>query len=291
MDALNRIVDAYRARGYEIRTGLNPGHFQGDRSVFFTYLWKDGVLRGTGGGLSLPEVLFLEQLARAFSPQRIFVIGNAFGWSTLVVCALFRGAQVVAIDNCTEGGDAREGLDLTRALIGDLGFDAEVVQGTSPLDVGPIVSERLGAIDFALVDGLHANDQQLMDYHAIRPLMSDSSAILFHDVIDWGMEESFAQIADDWAGRSEILLRTPSGMGICISEKLEPAIGSVVSLFTERNLEGYVRNPIAVAPSASDPAGAGDGRLRGAPQKRWRWFPSWFGRFARGRTPSTSAPR
>ena len=280
MDALNRIIDAYRSRGYEIRTGLNPGHFQGERNVSFTYLWKDGVQRGTGGGLSLFEILFLDQLSRVFSPRNIFVIGNAFGWSTLVLSALFREAKVVAIDNFTEGGDAHEGFDLTRDLIGDLGFNSEVVQGTSPMDVGPIVSKRLGAIDFALVDGLHANDQQLKDYHALRPLMSESSAILFHDVIDWGMEKSFEEIAGNWAGRSEILLRTPSGMGICISPRLEPTIAPVVSLFVERNLEGFVRNPIAEIPSAEERSGSLDIESTETPPKRSSRLFHWLGGIA-----------
>ncbi|HEY5656492.1 MAG TPA: hypothetical protein VIY27_01750 [Myxococcota bacterium] len=56
------------------------------------------------------------------------MIGNAFGWPTLLLSSAFPSARVVAIENLSEGKDARLGFDLTEIPIGDLGLDARALK-------------------------------------------------------------------------------------------------------------------------------------------------------------------
>ena len=57
--------------------------------------------------LPLLETQSLKRLAMVFSPHHIFVVGNAWGYSTLVLSCIFGGASVDVIDAGTEGTDER----------------------------------------------------------------------------------------------------------------------------------------------------------------------------------------
>ena len=244
MSHIVTLIGAYERRGYQIRTGLNPAHFGSQRGVYFTVLFRDSIVKLTGGGLAPPECQVVERLASYWNPQRIFVIGNAFGWSTLLLSLVFQDASVVAIDNLTEGDDARLGFDVTRNLVEDLDLDTNVVVGSSPEDVAGIVDEHLGSIDLALIDGLHTNEQQWKDYLAVKPWLTGEAVVLFHDVLDWAMTESFERIQADWPGPSTILHRTPSGMGLIYTESLEKHFDPILTEFVERNLSEFAPVPI-----------------------------------------------
>jgi hypothetical protein len=244
MHPLSTLIAAYERHGYTISTGLNPFHFHGERIVSYSRLFRDGSVRSTGAGISLQECYLVEALSGCFEPERIFVVGNAFGWSTLFLSLVFPKARVVAIDSLVEGDEARAGFDLTLELTKELELAVEVVEGTSPGDVAAIVGERFGQIDLALVDGLHTNEQQWLDYEAIKPLLADPCLVLFHDVLDWDMVRSFERIQADWSGSSTLLHRTPSGMGMLHSESLREALDPIYRMFVEARLEALDPVPI-----------------------------------------------
>lgn len=262
MSIIATLSEAYERRGYGIQLGLNPAHFKSNRVVYFARLIKDGVVSSTGAGLSPPECQVIERLAGYWSPKKILVIGNAFGWSTLYVSLAFPNARVVALDNLTEGKDARLGFDLTQSILEDLGLNTKLIVGTSPEDVAALVEEHLGSVDFSLVDGLHTNAQQWKDYRAIKPCLSSNAVILFHDVLDWAMTDCFERIQDDWPGVSAILHRTPSGMGIIYTDTLQKSFEPLLTEFVERNLSDFVPVPIHDL-SKKDSYRQGVGRRRG----------------------------
>jgi len=224
----------YRARGLAVRTGLNPFHFNNYRDAPFTALYQGGRMLSTGGGISLQEYYVFECLLDVWTPANIFVIGNAFGWSTLLLACLAPQARAVALDNGVEGDDARIGIDLTNAMATEQRLNAAVVFGRSPQDVPGVVTTHLGGtIDLCFIDGLHTNDQQLADYLAIKPFLARDHIILFHDVVNWNMTESLGQIAMTTANRTHILMRTPSGMGIQYTPGLHDVVWPVIDMFIQ----------------------------------------------------------
>lgn len=232
---LCRLIALYEKRGYSVRVGLNSFHLGNYRDAPFAALYSNGRVAGTGGGISLQEIYFLECLSRVYSPKTVLIIGNAFGWSTIAIALAFSRSKIIAIDNVSEGPDAMVGLNLTNAIAAEENLNCSAIVGTSPQDVSMVISDRLaGSVDLAFVDGLHTNDQQTLDYLGIKQQLTDNGVVLFHDVLNWDMVDSFKKIASDWGGPAQVLPRTPSGMGICYRQSLETSVGVVADAFTDR---------------------------------------------------------
>lgn len=231
MPVIPQLVELYRAEGIEISTGLPPHHFGGFGGAPFTWFLKDGKSLTNGLGIAMQEVYLLEHLFAAFQPQCALVIGNAFGWSTLAIAALLKGGRVVAIDSGADR-NSLEGLALTNrmALRGNL--PAKVVKGTSPQNVAAIVDAELGgAVDFAFIDGLHTNEQVVLDYEAVRKKASPDAIYLFHDVQEFGLGPAIGEI-ERLAGRTATTLwATQSGMAILFDPARHPELTRAVAAF------------------------------------------------------------
>jgi predicted O-methyltransferase YrrM len=234
MPLFMRLASLYERYGYAVRIGLNPHHLSNWKYAPYAALFKNSNIMGTGGGLSLQELYFLECVASAFEPNAIFIIGNAFGWSTIALALLFPNAHVLAIDNATEGADANKGIKLTRQIAKEENLRVTVIDATSPQHVSEVLLLHLKQpIDLCLVDGMHTNEQQTVDYQAVKSFISTYGLLLFHDVIELKMEASFDGIRQDWAGESCLLHRTPSGMGACIGADADEKLKNVVRAFSE----------------------------------------------------------
>src|SRR6185436_7530917 len=84
-----RLLRIYEAEGYRVQIGLNPLHCRGEEAAPFTFLSKNGQPVDTGGGgVALQEIYFLEHLAQLADFKSIFIIGNSFGWSTILMSLL-----------------------------------------------------------------------------------------------------------------------------------------------------------------------------------------------------------
>jgi len=202
----------------------------------FTYLFVNNQMVSNGGGLHMTEIHLLECLATVLSPERIFVIGNAYGWSTLGIALAFPKAKVVAVDDGRAFG-SREGIDWTNRTAKAEGLDVIAVGGTSPADVERIVGEHLtGKIDLVLIDGSHTNKQQTADFLACQAVASADCVYLLHDVVNWDMAESFMEIRrlTDATLKGEILTRTASGMGIFYPKPLAPGLEPLLFTFIDR---------------------------------------------------------
>lgn len=121
MPVISRLVALYQSRGIDIVTGLNPSHFDNYPAAAFTWFIRDGESLTNGLGIALQEIYFLECLFARFRPARLFVIGNAIGWSTLALALLNPDARVLAIDAGTDR-NAREGIEFTNAVARDEGL-------------------------------------------------------------------------------------------------------------------------------------------------------------------------
>jgi len=100
------LVALYEDAGFVVQSSLSPAHFPGFSlaELPFTFIHGDDGKLCVGGGISLSEITFFEALCEQLRPARIFIIGNAFGWSTLALGLINRAARVVAIDHCLRLG-------------------------------------------------------------------------------------------------------------------------------------------------------------------------------------------
>jgi hypothetical protein len=230
------LLSLYEGEGITVQTSLSPGHFPGFNSqdIPFTYMYRNGVQLAEGGGIAFAELAFLEHLFAVIHPRRLFVVGNAFGWSTLALAILNPDARVVAIDFCPTEVE-EEGIDFTNKMGTRLGLDVRARKGKSPDNVAAIVDAELGGpVDFALIDGWHTNEAQRADFEAVKAAAGDDCVYLFHDVVNLLLADGFAAIAkDNPALYSSLLFRTPSGMAISYPAKLNEALGPIVHAFTE----------------------------------------------------------
>lgn len=244
MHVFLQLLSLYQKRGFHVRVGLQPHHFQGLHPLVlpFAALFQGDEQYATGLGMSPFEITVMDTLCTHRKPKSIFIIGNAFGWSTLALALSNPSAKIVAIDALTEGEHARLGFDLTKRIAQEEGFDIHVVEGFSPRDVGPIAEEYLSEkVDFALIDGLHTNSQQQLDFDAVRTIASTDCVYLLHDVINHRMQRSFFSIkAKNKNLHAEILTRTTSGMGIVYPTD-DPILEQIVRGCTEdkKHVMGY----------------------------------------------------
>lgn len=221
----------YESRGFAISSGLNPYHFMNKMEVPFTHHFKDGRPVTGGLGLSLQEIYFLECLHGLYQAKRVFVIGNALGWSTLALALLNAQARIVAIDSGMDR-NALLGLDFTNKVAGEEGLDVRAVKGKSPDDVSRVMAEEFdGPVDLVLVDGYHTSAQAVVDFEAIEPHLAEPCIVLFHDIITFRMLPGLRKIMSRSALESRVLCATPSGMAILYSKGLEDQVAPAVHIF------------------------------------------------------------
>ncbi len=267
-----RLVRIYREAGFRVQTGLNPYHFRGWRDAPFTLVFEKGKPFETGGGgVSLYEIPFLEHLSLAADFRSIFIVGNSFGWSTLLLGMLWPEAKVMALDcgisvsqdwlqrllqwtiNKISGTprtlpvSSDSGINLTNDLARKHGLRVEVVKGYSPTDVSAAVAKHLPEKpDLVFIDGYHTPAQVLLDFDAARQVAAPGCVYLFHDVVNWKLEESFAQIRQTPGMFGTILWRTMSGIGFLCPQEQGAAYAELLQLFSEsdetvRTLRARVR--------------------------------------------------
>ncbi|SDG65120.1 class I SAM-dependent methyltransferase [Roseospirillum parvum] len=232
MTLLPRLLAAYRARGYEIASGLNPAHWDGFDLAPFTWLVKDGQSVTNGLGIALGEVIFLEHLLAAWPARRILVIGNSFGWSALALgLAAPHGARLVALD---AGLDpfSEEGLSLTEDMAHELGLHVRAVKGFSPQAVPALMAEHFpDGLDLVFVDGLHTVEQVEKDWRAVAPFLARPGAVLFHDVRNCGLEPGMAAVGAAAGQMPRLLEATASGMAI-LAHDLPPEAEAVLDAYS-----------------------------------------------------------
>lgn len=245
MDIYVRLFEIYKKYGVRVTGGMFPWHFDRNYPIGTTRLhvlqpFMGAVYQGenmsVGGGVSPLEVLVLSAASRAMKPKRIFIIGNAFGWSTFVLGLANPDAQVVAIDALVEGLEAHQGFEITQKIIKEEGLDnISVVKAFSPDDVAEVCRTHFdGPIDFALIDGKHSNEQQTLDFHAVVQELADIGLIFLHDILNWGMIPSFIGLKKSYPNLiGKILMRTPSGMGVFHSPNIPKEAEAIIDSFCE----------------------------------------------------------
>jgi hypothetical protein len=231
MPILKRLTALYESRGILISTGLNPCHFGNLLQANFTWFIKDGKSLTNGLGIAMQEVYFLECLFAALHPKNIFAIGNSAGWSSFALSLLNPAARVVAIDAGFDQ-NALEGLDFTNRVAAEEGLNLRAVKAVSPDGVTAVAEAHLtGPIDFAFIDGYHAQEQVVRDFTALRAHAAADCVYLFHDVYEFKLQPGIEEIVRLSGLSSQLLLGTPSGMAVVYDAGLCPGLAGELAPF------------------------------------------------------------
>lgn len=181
---IHNVIASYKKHGYEVILG-NPDSLG-------TQLARDGHVLSISLGVTLSDILVFQWVAEIAPWDRALVIGNAFGFSTLLLAGLCPGCCVDAIDAEIEGAENQMGSELTRILAKQDFPNVQLTKGFSPQDLPS--ATRFDSYDFIFIDGMHTNEQLLKDYKGIRNLRSDASVVYFHDIGMARMFQAWKQI-------------------------------------------------------------------------------------------------
>lgn len=150
------------------------------------------------------EARLLYNLTRRSRARRAFEVGTAFGYSSFWIGAAVRENRVNdgwvgSIDNHSEDSAGENAFSFARSKAEQLGL-SDIIQyyiGNSPQDLDAILVEP---IDIAFIDGNHHGEQPKSDYEGLRPYLTNSSFLIWHDVqAQYGVASGIsAAIADGW---------------------------------------------------------------------------------------------
>lgn len=160
-------------------------------------LWLPGFSTG-GGALPYDLELFIRLADAMPHVTSIFGIGNAFGYSTLALALVFPSARIDVLDAEVEGRANAFGSNITRIIATAHHLNVRVHKGLSPWDVRKHVYRP---VDIAMIDGLHTNTQQYMDFTAMLPHMRRPfHVMILHDVKLGKLNDSLAMINEQYSG-------------------------------------------------------------------------------------------
>lgn len=183
---LPKVIEAYRSHGFDVSMG-SPSCLPSSLVERST-----GRRLSTGGGISVSDAFLFSSLARMFSPQTIFVVGNAFGLSTFVLADSFAEAQLDVIDAEAEGGDNARGSTITRKIAQEYFPKVQLTTGYSPQDIPRAC--RSAKYQMAFIDGLHTNEQMVKDFVGITSRLDEQCVVVFHDVASHQMFDGWEEV-------------------------------------------------------------------------------------------------
>jgi predicted O-methyltransferase YrrM len=170
--AIAKVIHAYKERGYKVLLGTPD--------CLPTRLVQNGRPVNASWAISLSDILVFQWIA-GFAPwQRALIIGNSFGFSTLVIAGLCPGCYVDAIDAEIEGSENCLGSHLTTTIASEHFPGVRLTVGYSPQDLPKAC--RFDAYDFVFIDGLHTNEQLMADFSGVCERREKDSVVYLHDV-------------------------------------------------------------------------------------------------------------
>lgn len=175
-----------------------------DEAAGLDRLWTGGLvhaggphyrLRGTLVPISIgeDECLALARIIERFRPRRCFIVGNAFGVSSVVIAKVMErcgGEAVITLDSKSEGHGERchRVAELLRQRLNAVLLTNKV--GWSPRDVGAAAGEE--AYDLVFIDGDHSHPQVTHDFEGVQGLVHERTIVCWHDFWVDGVPQSVA---------------------------------------------------------------------------------------------------
>jgi predicted O-methyltransferase YrrM len=129
------------------------------------------------------ECLAFGKLIEAFRPQHCYIIGNAFGLSSVYIANVMKrcgGKSVITLDNQCEGSGEKT-AKIAQRLAEGAGV-ADILKnkkGSSPEDISSSVEQP--SYDLIFIDGMHQEPHATHDFEGMLPYAHPRSVIAFHD--------------------------------------------------------------------------------------------------------------
>ena len=152
-------------------------------------------LRGMLSPISIgqDECRAFGKVIETFRPSNAFIVGNAFGMSSVFIAKMMEGCcgrAVVTLDSMSEGDGER-----CFRIAGELRDrqQAEILTnkvGWSPQDVDAAADDD--AYDLIFIDGRHTHPQVTRDFEACQHLATDETILCWHDYWIRGIPQSVA---------------------------------------------------------------------------------------------------
>lgn len=216
-------------------------------------VWKHGVvhqggphyrLRGTLGPISLgeDECLVFGRLVEEFHPRNCFIIGNAFGMSSVFISKMmeqYEGQSVITLDSKSEGNGERcyqTALKLHERM------GCRILKnkwGWSPQDINGEAEDSL--YDLIFIDGDHSHPQVTRDFEGVQPLVHDETIICWHDYWMEGIPES-VEVAE---ANGFHCVKVNSSCEIVLGTKSETVFKRINTLFNNTEKPRKRRRPVA----------------------------------------------
>lgn len=167
----------------------------------------------TGYAMERADIELFLSIRNKFLPQRIFIVGNAWGFSTLVLGSLFAGVPIDVIDAAAEGVANARGIDMTNELAAQQGLDIHVHRGYSPKALSMAMRKPGAKYDLLFIDGLHTNEACMADFFGLHPYIAPKAVIVFHDVAICSLWNCVKRAACSLPG-SSYQTYVPTGTGV-----------------------------------------------------------------------------
>jgi predicted O-methyltransferase YrrM len=167
------------------------------------FVWPQGLLnrggphrrlRGHHYPISIgeDECLAFGKLIEALQPAHCYIIGNAFGFSSVYIADVMKrhgGKSVITLDNQSEGA-GQKAAAIAQALSDALGVSdiLKNKKGTAPDDIAATVEQA--TYDLVFIDGLHRHPQVTHDFDGMLPYCRERGIVVFHDSWIIGVPEA-----------------------------------------------------------------------------------------------------
>jgi predicted O-methyltransferase YrrM len=165
-----------------------------EKSTFGDFLRPVGT--DMGYSITAKEIDYLSKYQYMFNKPKIFIIGNAFGFSTFCFKLIFNNCQIDVIDAEAEGASNVDGSELTKNIIKENNWDINLYIGTSPKDIKSAM--RFAKYDIVFIDGYHSNEQITQDFNGISPYLSTNYIVFLHDMGLAKLHDGFRKILNDY---------------------------------------------------------------------------------------------
>ena len=211
---INKIL---KSKKVEIIGGY-PTYFTNSvNSICFNFLVKNNKLLSTSAGISNNEIYQIACLSEYIKPRNILIIGNSYGVSAMFLSLIFPKSNLVAIDKFRN-----EGVGFTNSVLKKLSKNKFAINASSPEDIPSIAKQYFNnKIDLVLIDGLHTNQAQKIDFEAVYPYLSKNSLVILHDVINCNLIDSYNKICNNYKLQSYLFTKSTSGMALIFKDKVK----------------------------------------------------------------------
>jgi predicted O-methyltransferase YrrM len=177
-----------------------------------TYIARGDTFLSTSGGISNDEATIIYAVCQELLPQKILIIGNSYGFSTVFLALSNPDARLIAFDKYRT-----EGIKTTNKLL--LGLkDKEVIQASTPDGISEVIENKLGGtVDLVLIDAVHTNEMQNKEFSVLDRYLAEKSAVVFHDVLSCNLLSSLDFLKKTYDKyRFSLMTKSSSGMAVCI---------------------------------------------------------------------------